>query len=409
MALDKNGKPLPKGISWRAKENRYMGRFQHEGKTYTRYNTNKTALVKEMENLKYEVIHGLAGKADKLTFDKWFYTWLNDFKKKTIKQTSYNNYLNLYKNTLEESLGRKQLNAIRPIHIQRLYNELLEERGISTKYLSNVNSMLYNVFKIAIHNNLLVKNPCEGVILPKMEQKERRVLSVEEQQIFLKYLHTERWHYYEPLFIFMLGTGVRVGEALGLQWSDVSFDKREIHINHTLVYTKNEEYGEYQFSLQAPKTKSSRRIVPMNDDVYNALKKQRINVKKLRLFMGDEWKPLKGYEDIVFVNYKGRPRQTTEIGATLNNIIAYINKEEENRATEVNLSPFFLENFHPHTLRHTFATRCFEAGIEAKIVQVYLGHSSIRMTLDLYTHVANDKLHEDMKKVSVTNLQEKII
>ena len=143
MALDKTGKPLPKGITWRAKEGRYMGRFQHEGKVYTRYDTNKTALIKTMENLRYEVIHGLVGRSDKLTFGKWFDEWLNTFKRGRIRESSYNNYLNLYKNNLEEPLGRKQLDSIKPHHIQRLYNELLEDRGISTKYLSNINSNLY--------------------------------------------------------------------------------------------------------------------------------------------------------------------------------------------------------------------------------------------------------------------------
>lgn len=404
VALDKNGKLLPKGITWRAKEGRYMGRFQHEGKVYTRYNANKTALIREMDDLKHDVIHGVVGKADKLTFGKWFQVWLDDFKRGRIKETSYNNYLNLYKNNLEEPLGRKQLDSIKPLHIQRLYTELLEERGISTKYLSNINSMLYNVFKIAIHNGLLVKNPCEGVDLPKMEQKEKRVLTVQEQALFLEYLHTERWQYYEPLFIFMLGTGVRIGEALGLQWSDVDFENREVHINHTLVYTKNREYNEHQFSLQSPKTATSKRAIPMNDDVYRALRQQWKNIAELHLYMGEEWKPLKGFENIVFVGYQGRPRQTTDIGHTLKDIIAYINKEEEKKATERHTTPFVMEDFHPHTLRHTFATRAFEAGVEGKVVQAYLGHASIKMTLDTYTHVASDKLHEDMQKIKVLQI-----
>lgn len=404
MALDKNGKLLPKGITWRAKEGRYMGRFQHEGKVYTRYDTNKTALIKTMENLKYEVVHGLVGRSDKLTFGKWFDEWLNTFKRGRIRESSYNNYMNLYKNNLEEPLGRKQLDSIKPHHIQRLYNELLEDRGISTKYLSNINSMLYNVFKIAIHNGLMIKNPCDGVIMPKMEQKEKRVLSIEEQSVFLEYLHSERWQYYEPLFIFLLGTGVRIGEALGLQWADIDFENREVHINHTLSYSKNREYNEHQFSLGPPKTATSKRTIPMNDDVYRALQKQRKNVAELRRYMGEEWKPLKGFENIVFVGYQGRPRQVADIGHTLKNIIAYINEEEAVKAAERHTTPFVMEDFHPHTLRHTFATRAFEVGIDAKVVQMYLGHASIKMTLDTYTHVATDKLHEDMQKISVLHV-----
>lgn len=407
MALDKNGKPLPKGISWRPKENRYMGRFQYEGKTYTRYNTNKSALIKEMENLKYEIIHGLKGKADKVTLDSWFDTWLNVYKKNSIKPTSYRNYVNMYKNAIKDVLGNKQLDMIRPLHIQKLYTELLSEKNISTKYLRDINSLLYNIFKIAIHNNLVVRNPCEGVSLPKIIQSEMRVLSIEEQQIFLDYLSDERWRFYKPLFIVLLGTGMRIGEALGLRWTDIDLENREIHINHTLVYLKDEESGKYNFSLQTPKTKSSRRTVPMNDDVYKAIKIQRTNAMKMRMFIGADWKPLEDFEDMVFVNYYGRPLQTSEIGNMLKKIIAYINQSEQDKSDKDSTEPFVLEDFHPHTLRHTFATRCFELGIDAKTVQTYLGHSSIKMTLDLYTHVMPNKLHDDMQKVSVMNPQQK--
>ena len=142
----------------------------------------------------------------------------------------------------------------------------------------------------------------------------------------------------------------------------------------------------------------------MNDDVYRALRQQWKNIAELHLYMGEEWKPLKGFENIVFVGYQGRPRQTTDVGHTLKDIIVYINKEEEKKATERHTTPFVMEDFHPHTLRHTFATRAFEAGVEGKVVQAYLGHASIKMTLDTYTHVASDKLHEDMQKIKVLQI-----
>ncbi|MBR1691765.1 MAG: site-specific integrase [Lachnospiraceae bacterium] len=405
MALDKNGKPLPKGISWREKEKRYMGRFQYEGKTYTIYNSNKTAIIKELENLKYEIIHGLKGKADKVTLNMWFDTWLNVYKKNSIKPTSYRNYENLYKNSIRDAIGHRQLDLIKPLHIQKLYTELLLERNISTRHLRNINSMLYNIFKIAIQNNLIVRNPCEGVSMPKLEQPEMRVLSTEEQQIFIEYVRSERWRYYEPLFIVMLGTGMRCGEALGLSWDDIDFEHKEIHINHTLVYIKEPDSDIYKFSLQTPKTKSSRRTIPMNDDVFKALKIQHSNTLKMRLFMGADWKALEGFENTVFVNYYGRPMQPSEITNMLKKIVAYINQEEKAKADKNGSEPFVMEDFHAHTLRHTFATRCFELGIDGKTVQTYLGHSSIKMTLDLYTHVMPNKLHDDMQKVSVMNPQ----
>lgn len=158
------------------------------------------------------------------------------------------------------------------------------------------------------------------------------------------------------------GTGLRSGELRGLTWSDIDFRKREISINKTLVYIKDMETKKYVFKYQTPKTKNSIRIIPMQESVYKALKRQKIQLKEMQL-MCEGWENLEGFEPI--------------------------------------------PHFYPHALRHTFATRCFEAGIEAKVVQGFLGHYSIAITLDLYTHVTDDKAKSEMDKLQ--NLYQEII
>jgi hypothetical protein len=192
----------------------------------------------------------------------------------------------------------------------------------------------------------------------------------------------------------------------GLTWDDVDFQKREIHVNKTLVYIKDLETKKYVFKYQTPKTKNSIRTIPMQESVYKALKRQRIQKKEMQM-LSERWEPLSGFENLVFVGKNGKPITEHSFQVTLDGIEKAINKERKKRAEKEKTEFIPIQHFYPHALRHTFATRCFEAGIEAKVVQGFLGHYSIAITLDLYTHVTNDKAKIEMDKLE--NLYQEII
>ncbi len=399
MALDPNtGKELPKGISWKADKQRYMGRFTHQGQSYTFYDKDLRALKKTLSEKRYEVEHGLQGKADKISLNAWYETWLNEYKIPNIKETSVHTYKQMYSCYIRPTLGGKHLSQIKPVHIQKMYNELLEN-GLSAKSISNIQGMLYDIFETACRNDLIIKNPCKGVARPKAEQPDRRVLSVEEQHTLVSYLKKDKFKPYEPLITTLLGTGMRIGEALGLTWNDIDFKNEQISINRTLVYVKDLKTGKYMFKYQTPKTKNSMRTIPMLSDVKKALRQQSINQKRLRLYMGSEWNPLEGFEGIVFTSFKGKPRQESEVRSFLINIVAEINADEKALAEKENREPVIMEHIHPHALRHTFATRCFECDMPPKTVQHILGHSTVQMTMDLYTHITEQKKQADMQKL----------
>ena len=235
-----------------------------------------------------------------------------------------------------------------------------------------------------------------GVIIAKTEEKERRVLTIEEQR---EVLEQAKGRICEPLVHVALGTGMRAGELQGLTWSDIDFRNRTINVNKTLVYIPDKETGKYCFKYQPTKTNSGTRIIPMQEDVYKALKRQKVQKMEMQLHNAN-WMPEKGFEDLVFVNVTGRPRQGMDFRNDLDRIESAINKERKRVASEQGKEFEKIPHFHPHTLRHTFATRCFEAGIDAKTVQNYLGHSSVAITLDLYTHVTENKAKEEMEKLN---------
>lgn len=401
MGRDLQGKTLPTGIMQRP-NGTYRARFKFRNEKYTLDNADLKELIQQMEDLKYEVKHGIRGKGDNLTLDAWFDVWLNTHKKKTIKESTLARYDYCYKNYVQKRLGKKRLADFKPILLERLFQSMADD-DYSTKTIRDIYNILSAVFKYAVHNRIISFNPCDGVELPKTKKKPIRVLSVEEQSEVLKYAKGRQ---HENLIVVALGTGMRAGEVLGLTEDDLNFRKREITINKTLVYIKDLSTGKYVFKYQTPKTESGKRVIPMQESVYKALKRQHIQKRELQI-SSDAWEPLKGFENLVFVGRNGKPISEHAFQSALDWIVRAINKDRKKQA-EKNKTDFEpVEHIYPHVLRHTFATRCFEAGIEAKTVQKYLGHSSVAITLDIYTHVTNDKAKEDMNKLE--ELYKKII
>lgn len=395
-------KKLPKGIMKRSDTGNYRGRFKYQNIQYTLENRDLKILMREMEDLKYEVRHGLRGKCDNITLDSWFDTWLDIHKKNKIKESTYARYKDYYCRYIQKQLGKRKISDFKPIILERLFQDMAE-KNYATKTIRDVYNILNSMFKYAIHNQLIMFNPCAGVDLPKTKTKDIRVLTVDEQREIVTHA---KGRLHENLILIALGTGMRSGELLGLTWDDVNWDKREIYVNKTLVHIKNSATGKYTFKYQTPKTKNGTRTIPMQQSVYNALKQQHIKLKELQIASTD-WSPLEHFENLVFAGQNGKPITEHQFHSALNWIEKSINKERM-KIAEMNGTPYTpIPHFYPHALRHTFATRCFEAGIEAKVVQGYLGHYSIAITLDTYTHVTDDKSKIEMNKLE--NLYQHIV
>lgn len=372
-------KPLPKGITKRP-DGRFMGRFQYEGNRYTLYDDNVEKLLLRMEDMKYELRHGIYEREQNITVDKWFWTWMEEYKKPTVKLTTYELYERTYESHIKPYFKGKKLKDIRAEHIQRLLNK--ESKRLSKKTLSRLKVILNGLFNQAYKNEIIKKNPVSLTQFPKYPpEKERRVMTREEQKIFLKYA---KQLYYGDIFEMALSTGMRNGELRGLEWKDVDFKNRMIHITGTLVYSENEGY--YKTS---PKTRTSKRDIPMLDNVYVLLEARKKKQKELKELLEDRWTPYPGLEDLVFVKENGNLIEPAIIQYYTNHIQELIRKDGIEFA-----------QISPHTLRHTFATRCIENGMQPQVLKSILGHSSLAMTMDLYSHVLPDTKSEEMKKIS---------
>jgi len=379
MAFDLSGKRLPEGITQRA-DGRYMGRFRHGGDRYTVYDNDLREVKKKYANLKYEVEHGLFAKQDNITVSGWFDIWMKEYKEPTVKQGTVGVYRDNFRSYIEKPLGRKKLKDIRPEHIQRIYNNL-NRKGYSRNTIELVSVVLSGMYKQALKNKVIIENPVPLATLPKIsEHKEPRVMTVEEQRIFLE---CAKDSYLNDLFILALATGMRSGELRGLQWQDVDFKDKTIHIKNTLVYV-NKDY-----LLDTPKTPTSRRDIPLIDNAVAVLKRQKLKQSENRMLLGDKWKNKEGLENLVFTTMTGYPINRDMLKQELNRVVAEIQKEHKE-----------FKHITPHTFRHTFATRCIENGMPPQVLKTILGHSKLSMTMDLYSHVLPNTKATEIQKIA---------
>jgi len=317
----------------------------------------------------------------RMTFGHWLDIWLNEYKKHEIKPTTYVNYRVRVENHIKPSIGHYKLKDLRVDTIQTMINGL-NAKGLSSSTVGGAFKTMFGALEQAVDNGLLHKNVAAKVTLPTIQKKSIRVFTLEEQA---RFVGAAKDTYMGEVFLLDLGTGLRIGEILGLVWGDINFDDELLRVNRTINITKDYDDTEAKWkkSFGSPKTKASNRSVPLLPSIVTLLNEVKRRQDEQRLQVGS------AYEDIglVFATQLGRPLDPRNMQRTFASIIKKAGIEQ---------------GVHIHCLRHTFATRGLESGVELKVMQELLGHSSIKMTADLYTHVLPDKKKSSMMRMSST-------
>lgn len=372
---------LPSGIK-RDKKGLYIGRFQYQGERYQVSAKDLKECVDKLEKVKYEVKNGIYCNESLVTINNWFHTWIEEYKKPTVKINTIKAYKNTYKRYIKKPLGGKKMKEVRPEMIQRLYNSL-KKQGLAAKTIDLVSTVLHGMFQQAYKNEMIQKNPVPLATLPKMKRaKEPRVMTLEEQKLFMEYAKNDEMCDMCELF---LSTGLRSGELRGLEWkTDIDFKNKMIHVTGTLNYDK-----ETGWRKDEPKTETSFRDIPMLDNVERLLKRIRRQQMEIRLYMGDKWQPIEGLENLVFLQPTGTPVHK-----------GYMKKHLDNIQKQIREDGYEFKRITPHTFRHTFATRCIENGVPPQVLKGILGHSKLSMTMDLYAHVLPDTKAKEMQKIA---------
>lgn len=369
MGKDLKGRELGVGIVQR-KDGLYTARFvDKRGKRKQKYFHKIQECRQWLAEASYVDQHSDLSAGENMTVDAWFTYFIDEVKGNTIRPNTRRNYMERYEKNIKEHIGKMILSDVKPLHCQHILNQMAPHYAESTIYQCRI--ALFTMFESAVENDVLLRNPVKkSVKIPESKKpKERRVLTVEEQKIFLDTAFgTSNYNQ----FAFLLQTGLRTGEMVGLKWSDIDFDNEIIHIERSMEYRHS--VGEWR--VGPPKSKSGYREVPMTKECKETLLRQRRKMRELKIVNPK-------FREFVFLCRKGEPTKNSAYDTTLFKLAEKAG----------------IKSLSMHSLRHTYATRCIEAGMRPKTLQMLLGHSNIGITMNLYVHVTDDEKKKEVGKI----------
>ena len=376
MGKSLNGKELGKGISQRKEDGLYIARFTNRfGKRQVISDKTYNGVQKKLREAIVADDKAINVVSSNMTLDEWYEKWMETCKKNCRNNTK-ETYARHYKR-VKKALGWRKLNKLNLVMMQDAINELRTDNE-----RKNSKKILVDMLEKAVASDLIVKNVAKQITteITKEEKQPRRVLTVKETEIFLA--EAESTFYYN-LFVVALETGMRIGELSGLQWGDIDFKKKVIHVRHSMTYFSKDR--KYRFELHPTKTHKGLRDIALTDVAIKALRQQQF-IKQTLINKGKE--PLEGFEDLVFVTKNNRPTTQFLVTECIEGTMKRIHK---------NNPDLVFEKVTPHCFRHTFATRWLEAGVPIKTVSAMLGHSQLQLTTDLYMHITQDSLFKGLE------------
>lgn len=399
---DDRGRALRKGEVQRASDKRYMYTYTDPlGRRKFIYANDLAELREKEKKLIKDQLDGLdlyvAGKATvNDTFDRYLST------KFKLRDTTRSNYIYMYDKYIRDTFGRKKIAEVKYSDVLQFYIYLLNKEGLALGTLDNINTLLHPTFELAVRDEIIRKNPSDGAMKEATKETEkskgvRKALTIPQQRAFMDYIanHPVFYHWW-PTFTVLLGTGLRIGEALGLRWEDLDFDKKIISVNHSLVYYPIGDSRSSEQHISLPKTEAGIRTVPMLETVRDAFLMEREEQEE----NGFNQTVIDGMSGFVFVNRNGGVPNPQTINRTIKRISHSYNSEEIIRARKERREPIILPDFSCHHLRHTFCTRLCEKESNLKVIQAIMGHRDIQTTMDIYAEATEEKKQETFENLS---------
>lgn len=372
MAKKSNGE----GTTWTEKRN---GKNYYRGQICTGFDDNgkkiiksfssfsKTKLNKKMDEYKYKLNAGILSIDTEVNLQDYCYVWLFEYKKIELKPSSFARYEGIYRNYIKgTSLAKIPIVELKTIHFQKFINEIALSKTISTA--KSVKKTIVSCLNYALKEDIIMKNYCSFVTLPKEPPKDKYlVFTTNEQQEIINSLDNST---YDMAILLSFGTGLRLGELIALKWTDLDFFNKTITVNKALkqVNVVNDDgTRSSKLLMQTPKTESSYRTIPIPPIIIEKLKeyynKQASYISMLKKAYNNQ--------EFIFTDAIGLPLEPRVLPRHYKKILDKL---------EI---PY--RNF--HSIRHSYATRLFEASVPVKTVQALLGHSDITTTMNIYTHV----------------------
>lgn len=366
-----------RGVKYR-KDGRMEKRITINGVRYSVFGHSMKELEKKELALRQSIAEGLRVTGQNITLDRYFEDWI-EAKRGTVKETTLRNekllYATVSKTCIDKAgttFGSLKVREVEGTDVRALQKALQE--GHATRTVNDMISLVKGVFRSAmVYDRIITFNPCSSVrklkrTEPQLRDTKHRALTRTETTLFLSAAADS---YYRNLYLFLLNTGCRVGEAGALQIRDIG--KKSIHVARTLTRTEN---GGWTIG-EDTKTKAGERLIPITAEAAQAIEQQ----KALNRLVFDE---KQGMTNVIFRSTKGALLRS-----------APINEDIKRICGKAGIEPFTV-----HAFRDTFCTRCVESGMPPKTLQTIMGHADIKMTFELYAHCEEDTAAEALKAVN---------
>ena len=386
MGKNLKGKECGKGICQR-KDGKYAARYTGKnGKRKEKHFLTLPEARNWLADMQYEDKHDVYNPSSEMTVDAWFEFWITNLIA-DLSPNTRRNYRERYEYNIQPVIGTMQLGDVKPMHCKIVLNRMDATYAGST--IRQTYIAMGTMFRAAVMNDMITKHPMDGVryTKPVRAANDIKFLTVEEQEIFLE--TAKRSHNYRQ-YVLLLETGLRTSELIGLTWDAIDWKKRTLTVNKTLEYRHKEGY----WRAGPPKTATSYRTIPLTNRAYDVLKecyderhsrKESETLSQILEYI-DRRTGQTGYllmRDLVFINYRtGEPAKNSSYDTHLYKL-----------CDEAKIKRFCM-----HALRHTYATRAIESGMQPKVLQKLLGHASIKTTMDRYVHVTDTSLTNAVKQ-----------
>jgi len=364
------------GVSWQIVIENGVDIKGERKRIYKTIKGTKKEAQKVMNEMLNDLNKGTFIEPKKVNLAEYLDEWMKTYVEPSLAKTTIESYkANIYGHIIP-NIGDIEIQKLNPIDIQKFYNKLMTEKNprtkkpLSTRTIEHIHANLNAALKQAVKLNLISKNPVEAVNKPKVKDYKAEVYTEDEVKKLLKYVKSTRLELPVALAV---GLGLRRGEVLGLKWDSIDFENKMLKVESNLVYAEGKVF------LKEPKSSAGERALVAPDSILEVLKKHKKEQSVYRLMLGGEYKN----NNLVCCEEDGRPT----IPGTLSHRFTRFLVEHD------------LKEIRFHDLRHTHASLLLKYGISAKVASTRLGHSSIGITLDLYSHVYNEVEVEAANKI----------
>lgn len=392
MGKDLKGRECGKGLSQR-KDKKYSARYvTKSGKRIEKYFNTLPEARNWLADSQYEDKHSTFGATSDMTVDEWFQHWFQ-FIICDLSPNTRRNYKERYEKNIQPVMGAMRISQIKPMHCKAVLNQMMAAYAGAT--IRQTYITMGTMFRSAVMNDIIEKHPMDGVryTKPVRAPGDHRCLTVEEQKKFLEAAKSS--HNYRQ-YALILETGLRTGELIGLTWDVINWENRTLTVNKTMEFRHKQQC----WRAGPPKTATSYRTIPLTDKAYHLL----LELYKLK----DTQKKSKELSQVLTFTDRRSGQSSTLVMYDLVFINFRTGLPAKNSSYDTHLYKLCekagIEPFSMHTLRHTYATRAIESGMQPKVLQQLLGHASIQTTMDTYVHVTEDSLAQAVRQFEAKNM-----